>query len=337
VHDSELLRYLLIAIKDFNPDIIEVFGTENEFGMICTQVNKPVVIHFQGSIKTVSAKWFTGITRWEQLKSRTIRQMLNKSGVYKEFVSFKLRGSREEMIMQSCNFFIGRTEFDRRLISLISPQAKYFFCEEFIRKDFFKNQWNVPLSGAIKCISILKGVTYKGIDLIFETVKVLRQYGLTNIDFKICGVSENEEVVRILRNRYKNDDCIKSVKFIGKVDTKVLIHELTSSNFFIHPSYMENSSNSICEAMALGMPVIATNVGGTSSLIENGVNGLLVQEGEPLSMAASIIGLIKEYQKAIDLGINAREKAIIRHGTELLTKRTLEIYKGIIDLSNKEN
>ncbi len=337
VHESQLLKYLQIAISDFNPDIIEVFGTENEFGMICNQVSRPVVIHFQGSIKAVSTKWFTGITRWEQLKSLTIRKILNGSGVFKEYASFNLRGSREDIIMRSCNYFIGRTEFDRRLISLISPQAKYFFCEEFIRKDFFKIQWNTPLSGAIKCISILKGVTYKGIDLIFDTIKVLKQYGVPNVTFTICGVSDNEEIVQILKNRYKNSGCIESVKFIGKVDTRVLIHELTTSNFFIHPSYMENSSNSICEAMALGMPVIATNVGGTSSLIEDGRDGLLVQEGEPFSMAASIVGLIKEYHRAIDLGKNAREKAIMRHSPELLKKRTLEIYKDIIEYARKEN
>lgn len=89
----------------------------------------------------------------------------------------------------------------------------------------------------IKCISILKGVTYKGIDLLFETSKTLTSYGFPDIEFIVCGVKENE-VVRILHKRYKDDDCLRKVSFIGKVGTEELIKELLSSNFYVHPSYI---------------------------------------------------------------------------------------------------
>ena len=90
-------------------------------------------------------------------------------GSFFEYFTFMERGYREEIIMKSCKYFIGRTSFDRRLIKLLSPGATYFLCEEFIRNEFFMNKWEFPLTKNITCISILKGVTYKGIDLLIDT------------------------------------------------------------------------------------------------------------------------------------------------------------------------
>ena len=93
---------------------------------------------------------------------------------------------------------------------------------------------------------------------------------------------------------------------------------------------MENSSNSICEAMALGMPVIATNAGGTKTLISDDHDGIIVQEGDPYSMASAIIELITNYEKATSMGKNARERAFQRHQPSKLKEEMICIYQRII-------
>jgi len=330
LQNPEILSYTIKAINDFNPDIIQIFGTENIFGLIQGKTKQPVVIHFQGSVMVVATKWFSGISKWEQIRALSIRKLFYRSGCFFEYFTFKDRGLREEIIMQSCKYFVGRTDFDRRLIKLLSPEANYFFCEEFIRNEFFSAKWEVPLTNTISCISTLKGVTYKGLDLILDTLDLLHRYTSLKVDFRICGVSENEEVVKILRRRDRKGKLMSHIQFLGKLDTSSLISELKSSNFFIHPSYIENSSNSICEAMALGMPVIATRVGGTDSLINDGINGILVQEGDPFSMAAAIQELANNYEKAVSIGHNARDKAIQRHQTQRLREEMISIYQRII-------
>jgi glycosyltransferase involved in cell wall biosynthesis len=82
--------------------------------------------------------------------------------------------------------------------------------------------------------------------------------------------------------------------------------------------------------MALGMPIIATNVGGVSTLIENEVEGILVQEGEPYSFAAAIVDLTNNYEKAKQLGCNARIKAFKRHNPNDILENILKIYNNII-------
>ena len=79
-------------------------------------------------------------------------------------------------------------------------------------------------------------------------------------------------------------------------------------HIYIAISHIENSPNSLCEALILGAPCIATNAGGTSSLIEDGNNGILIQDGDAYSMAGAIIELTENYNIAIDYGNSARKK-----------------------------
>jgi len=89
--------------------------------------------------------------------------------------------------------------------------------------------------------------------------------------------------------------------------------------------------------MALGMPVIATKVGGVSSLINDDVEGIMVQEGEPYALAGAILDLINNYEKARELGRNARVKAFKRHYPKDILENLLSIYDAIItDNRNKE-
>jgi len=330
LENPELNDFANKVIIDFKPDLIQIFGTENPFGLLLFKTNKPIVIHFQGSIQVVLGKWFSGISKCDQFRFASIKDLIFSRTNFDEYFTFKKRAVREEIIIRNCQYFIGRTTFDKRLISFLSPGSSYFSCEEFIRQPFFTNKWDVPLKESITCISILKGVTYKGIDLLIRTNELIFKNNKSVVEFKICGIQAEEEIVNILKRKYRKRIDLSRIRFLGKLDTNGLIKELTGSNFFIHPSYIENSSNSICEAMALGMPVIATNVGGTSSLIEDGVDGLLVQEGEPFALASAIDHLTKNYGYARLLGEKARERAITRHNQNDLCSRLIDIYQRII-------
>ena len=328
--NEEVNSYACQAISEFKPDIIQIFGTENPFGLIISQQNIPVIIHIQGSLMVLEGKWFTGISRWEQFRYAGFKDLLLLRGSYNEFISFKKRAAREAVIIKSCSYFMGRTSYDKRLVSLISPGSTYFHCEEFIRKIFFEKQWDFPLGNEITCISILKGTSYKGIDLLVEVMIILKKYSTCSFTFKICGVAENESIITIIKNKYKEDFKNLHLEFLGRLTSDELVENLCNSNFYIHPSFIENSPNSVCEAMALGMPVISTNTGGTSSLINDSIEGILVQEGEPYSMAAAIINLINNYDYAKLLGKNARKISLTRHDPDQIVKTLLSIYKTIL-------
>jgi glycosyltransferase involved in cell wall biosynthesis len=323
-------NYTLQAVSDFKPDIIQIFGSENPFGLIIKNLNIPVIIHIQGYLLVWKVKWFTAISRWEQFRYESLKNLLIMQGSYHEYNIFMKRAAREAIILKNCRYFMGRTDFDKKIISLLSPDSIYFHCEEFIRKDFFERSWNFPLGGLVKCVSILKATSYKGIELLVETSLILKEYSAFPVEFSICGVSEEEEIIAIIKKKYRKETDLSNVRFLGRLSSPELVDQLCSSNFYVHPSYIENSPNSVCEAMALGMPVISTNVGGINSMITDKTEGLLVQEGEPYSLAAAIVELINNYEAAKLLGINARARSLKRNDPEKIMTQLLNIYNTIL-------
>jgi len=333
IHATESTKinsYIKTVVDDFNPDIIQTFGTENPFGLVIPELSKPVIMHIQGFLQVWKAKYFSGISSCEQFRYTSLKDRIFRGGSYNGFSTFQKRTKVEEKVISNCNYFMGRTDFDRRIISFLSPKSTYFHCEEFIRKDFFLKLWNLPLGNEITCISILNGTTYKGIDLLIESSLILQKYTTFTFRFKICGVSSNDEFVKILKKKFRKKTSFENIEFLGKLTASELVTQLSNANFYVHPSYMENSPNSICEAMVLGMPIVATNVGGLESLITDKIEGLLVQEGDPYSFAAAIVELANDYNYAELLGKNAREKAVIRHNPKEIGMRLLDIYHSVL-------
>ena len=101
----------------------------------------------------------------------------------------------------------------------------------------------------------------------------------------------------------------ESVTFTG-VLPKVQWHQVSEKfDIFINTTNIDNMPVSIVEAMALGLPVVSTDAGGLPYLIENGVDGLLIPVKDERKMAEAIITLCNNPEKAIELSVNAREKA----------------------------
>ena len=327
---NEINRHALVAIEDFNPDIIQVFGSENPFGLISQMQHRPVLLYIQGFLSIVIEKWYSGITKWDQFRFASGKNLLLRCAIFNEYTPVSIRAKREREILEKCKFFIGRTEFDKRIVSLVSHEAKYFHCEEFIRKEFFSARWEKSPGKIVRVISILKGTSYKGIELLVEVMLLLKLHSSWSFELNICGVNDEEEIVDIVKRKYGHKS-LNNINFLGKKGTNELITLMCDSDLYLHPSYIENSPNSVCEAMILGMPIISTNVGGVSSLITDNVEGILLQEGEPYSMAGAVIQLVNNYEFARLLGDNARSRSIRRHDPEKIGQRLTEIYKEILE------
>ena len=103
------------------------------------------------------------------------------------------------------------------------------------------------------------------------------------------------------------------------------------------PSHIENNSNSLCEAMKIGVPCIASYVGGIGSLIVNDFDGVLVQNGDSIALAGAIKELLLNKEKLIKISQNAIKSSNKRHDKEKIINNLLSIYNCIInDVSNNE-
>jgi glycosyltransferase involved in cell wall biosynthesis len=85
----------------------------------------------------------------------------------------------------------------------------------------------------------------------------------------------------------------------------------------------------------IGIPVISTNVGGISSLVENMVTGLLIPANDPWMLSQTIISLFKDKELMKTLGMKGRENAILRHDRLKILDCNIDIYNQIINLERK--
>jgi len=149
-------------------------------------------------------------------------------------------------------------------------------------------------------------------------------------EWRLAGLHITDDVVKIAAGS-TGKPISKSINFMGKLDEQPLLDGLLHSHIYINISHIENSPNSLCEAQILGLPCIATFAGGTSSLLEDNKEGILIQDGDPYSMAGAIMELWDDYDKAIAFGKNSRERALRRHDPLKITNDLLEIYKNVVN------
>jgi glycosyltransferase involved in cell wall biosynthesis len=120
------------------------------------------------------------------------------------------------------------------------------------------------------------------------------------------------------------------LQFLGYLDEAKTTRELYSSDLCVIPSLAEGLPTSAIEAMAVGVPVIATNVAGTSELIEHGKNGLLVRPSDPEALADAIVMMIEDYDfrmRAAALGRKKVEEEFdVNKETRALGKSLLQDY-----------
>jgi glycosyltransferase involved in cell wall biosynthesis len=105
---------------------------------------------------------------------------------------------------------------------------------------------------------------------------------------------------------------------------------LRSADVFALPSHSEASSNGILEAMASGLPVVATRVGGNPLLVEDGATGLLVPARDPGALAESIARLVENPDEAARFGDAALERIRRRFSTESMIRELESVYGGLL-------
>ena len=114
--------------------------------------------------------------------------------------------------------------------------------------------------------------------------------------------------------------------------TKEPENALRRCDVFVHPSLSEASSNVVLEAMASGLPVIATTAGGTAALVEHDRSGLLVRPGNSGALAEAILSVLRDPGLADRLATAARERAVLEFSMERMLQRVEALYSHVLGL-----
>lgn len=335
VNEDKVITLGRKVIEEYQPDIIHVFGNEWPFGLLAQYTDIPLVIHIQGSIVPYNNALFpptySDFTVYRSLWPNP-RKIFRR---WKSRLKDESRLDMEKRIWSSVRYYMGRTKWDYALSHIMRPDCSYFHVEEALRPSFLNGtkKWHCPDDGKLHLITTGISSFWKGPDMLLKTAKILHDLGV-NFEWKVAG-NLNAEFKKVVEEHEKTTFEENNVNILGFTQADELCDILCNSSMMVHTAYIENSPNAICEAQCLGVPVVSTNVGGISTLVRDGIDGILIPANDPWQMAYNIITLAKDKERMIQMSLSTREFALKRHSTENILSQLLSSYKSIVENSQR--
>lgn len=330
--------------REFNPDIVHLHGTEYAHGLSflksCTDVTS--VVSIQGLVSVYSTSYYyAGISVAKICQNISIRDVLRWDSLFLAKEKMVKRGENERKIIQYANHIIGRTSWDKSHTYFLNPKAKYHFCNESLRAGFYENSWNYDTCVKHTIFLSQAGYPIKGLHQVLKAVYLLKSK-YPAIKIKVAGqditASKSlKEKIRIggygrfIKKEIQRLGLEKHIEFMGLLNENEMISQYLKANLFVCPSSIENSPNSLGEAQILGVPLIASYVGGVPDMVEEGISGFMYRF-EEVEMLASAIDKVFSMNKN-DLTIlsdNERITASRRHDKKEIAQRMMDIYTKIL-------
>ncbi|MDE6063413.1 MAG: glycosyltransferase family 4 protein, partial [Lachnospiraceae bacterium] len=195
-------------------------------------------------------------------------------------------------------------------------------CERY---SIFLSQGNYPVKGLHYLLLALPDIVKK-----FPGTKVyvagdeITRYGTLKEKIKIG--SYGKYCLKLI----KEAGLTEKVVFLGKLNSSEMCGQYLKSHLYLSPSSIENSSNSVGEAMLLGMPVVSSAVGGVPSMLEHEKEGLLYPCGDKDALTEAVCRMFADDTFAVSYGQKAAARAAITHNPDANYRRLVEIYREIV-------
>lgn len=175
-----------------------------------------------------------------------------------------------------------------------------------------------PLIVAVAELHIRKGV----ISLIDAMPEVLKSHPTASLAIAGEGTERDALEARIFD--------------LGLTDSVVLLGEvhgveglLSAADLYVNPAWAEAFPYAVIEAMSVGLPIVATDVGGTREAIENMVTGRLIDPGSPEQLAEAISGCLSDAELARKLGAQARDRMMSEFTLTTMIAGTVAVYREL--------
>jgi glycosyltransferase involved in cell wall biosynthesis len=283
------IRTVLRVAKEFSPDIIHahnIFFTTSLLAVLVKHVfhRKMVLSAHLGDISNLAL-----LGQWKALAAETYEKILGR------------------IIISSSDVVIAVSNSVRKhILSLGASPKKVIVIPNGVDLEEFGLQSDVHKGNESNIIFVGRLIPNKGLEYLVKAAEILVDEKVKRIKFKIVGDGPCRQQLEELVAKH---GLSTHFEFLGHVPR--VSDVLREGGIFVRPSLTEGMPLTVLEAMASGLPVIATNVGGTSEIIIHNETGILIEPGNVKQLAEAIKYLIESPNEALRLGQNAR--AFIEH------------------------
>ena len=355
IYEEDLEGAIKEIIDDFKPDVVHCFGTEFAHTLAVTRIcdKNKILIGIQGICKLCAEKYLADLPR-RVVKRVTFRDWLKKDSILEQEQKFIERGKREVEIIQNAGHVTGRTRMDKDFTTRTNPEVRYHFMNETLRSNFYEGEWSFS---ACEPYSIflsqgdypLKGLHYvlKALPAILKVYPDAKVYVAGNsianyktLKDKIKISSYGKYILELLR-KY---DLQEKVVFLGKMNAEEMKAQYLKSSVFVCSSVIDNSPNSLGEAMLLGVPCVTARSGGIPSVFTDGEDGIVYpaygasvyekeadkEQAQAERLANAVMQMWSDEEKMSEYIKNARAHARKTHDGQSNYERLVEIYRTIL-------
>ncbi len=188
----------------------------------------------------------------------------------------------------------------------------------FIPGNRNHNQAYILYSGSL--------ITKKGLpDLIRSATYICQEY--PDMKFILAGDGPLEKQLKGLVHQLDLDN---NFSFVGYINRDKLLSYYQNAAVCVLPSYHEGLPTVLLEAMACGIPTVATSVAGNSEVVKDGETGFLVPPKEPKRLAEAILTLLGDNKLRREMGINARKQAEESYDWEVIISKIERCYSSVL-------
>ena len=327
--EDELERCLEI-VATVQPDLIFIFGTENPFGLLANRFPVPVIISIQAVLNGLVKRIFEGLTFTELIRELFSKDTLIGEGTFHRWWDLQKLARMEEEIYSRCIVFEGRTDWDRKWLSRLNRKAIYFHIDRILAEEYYSHFWKYTETEKDLIFTTSSNAPFKGGITLVRALVELKKRGWDQVQLRIAGIHPTSVVGKNILRLVKRHHLQDQVYVLDRIPPKAIIAEMKKARIFVLPSHMDNSPNSLGEAMLLGMPCVASNAGGIPSMLEDGKDGLIYDHEDVQALADMIETLLKDPELAKHLGETARARALERHDPARIAGLTVEMYQQVI-------
>lgn len=315
-------------IKEIAPDIIHIFGTEFAHSLECIQSvsdKTKVVVSIQGLVSELAKVYTKKIPATE-----IIADIGNPEGFFAKKYIFYRRGVNEKVVLKEAENIIGRTAWDRWCVKKQNPNCRYFYCSETLRKPFYEGKWDINKIERHSLYISQANYPIKGFHVFLKAFSEVVRIFPDACVYVAGGKAflQTDDAYGKYIDKLMEKYGVKSkIIFLGVIPAEEVKEHLLRAHIAVMPSLLENSPNSIGEAMMLETPIVAAEVGGIPSLVRNGKEALLYSRHSAEWLAACIKCIFDRDDLAVKLSTNGRKRAEKLYDRTENLERLLKIYE----------
>lgn len=331
------------VIDEEKPDLIQVWGTEFTHGLCALRVSQgiPSVVYMQGYLKSIARHYLAGLTDKELRQSITFRDMTKKDSIRQQQKKYFLSTRKEKEMLQLSGSIICENDWCEDSIKAVVPNVSVYRCPLSVNHVFMRYAWDIKNVEKHSIICTASGYPLKGLHMVLRAVSLLKEE-YQDIKLYVPGVKmvsdgslqwtiRKRGYTKYIERLIKELNIEKNIVWLGTISQTKLAEQYSRTRVFVLSSSIENHSSSLKEAMMVGMPSVASAVGGVPEYVRHGENGFLYRFEEYEIMAGYIKKLFEEDELAVKLSKAGRSDMLKLHSNTNVFGTMVEIYKDIIE------